>query len=109
MNAVVVKVAPQVACGAAGLETTAVRLSLAADERPAAGWGGDETAKVLEKLEGVLIFSVWDVGPGLGAGVLVLVESGRGVYLETLVFVGNGLRGEAVFVGDCNLADRHQI
>lgn len=58
MNAVVVKVAPQVACGAAGLETTAVRLSLAADERPAAGWGGDETAKVLEKLEGVLIFSV---------------------------------------------------
>lgn len=42
--------------------------------------------------------------------MLVLVESGRGVNLETGVFVGKSLRGAVLLVGDSNLKDRkHKI
>lgn len=44
----------------------------------------------------------------MGVVVLVLVESGRGLNLETGVFVGKSLRGAVVFVGDSNLKDRKQ-
>lgn len=64
---------------------------------------------MLEKLGGVLGFSVSQFGPSLEGVcvtvfVLVLVESGRGVNLETGVFVGKSLRGAVVFVGDSNFA-----
>lgn len=42
--------------------------------------------------------------------MLVLVESGRGVNLETGVFVGKSLRGAVLLVGDSDLKDRkHKI
>lgn len=62
---VVVKVDSQVVREAAGLETKDVGLSLAAEERLEAGREGDEAEKVLEKLGGVLGFSVSHVGPSL--------------------------------------------
>lgn len=107
----VVKVVPQVVWEAVGLETKAVWLSLAVEERPVVGREGAEVEKVLGKTEGVLSFSVCDVGASLdgvwvGVVVLLLVEPGGGVNLETGVFVGKGLRGKVVFVGDCNLKDR---
>lgn len=81
------------------------------EETPEAGREGDEGEKVVEKLEGVLGFSVSHVGPSLegvrvGAFVLVLAESGRGVNLETGVFVGKFLRGAVGFAGDSSLKDR---
>lgn len=65
IEVVVVKVDSEVVRGAAGLEMKAVGLSLAAEERLEAGREGDEVEKVLEKLEGVLVFSVSHVGPSL--------------------------------------------
>lgn len=109
---VVVNVFTQVVCE--GLETKAVWLCPVGKEKPVVAREGDVVEKVLEKLEGGLGFSVSDVGPSLegawvGVVVLVLAESGGGVNLETGVFVSKGLRGVAVFVGDCNLKDRtHQ-
>lgn len=109
---VVVKVDSQVVREAAGLETKDVGVSLAAaGERLEAGREGEGEEKVLEKLGVGLGFSVSHVGPslwGAGVGVVVLglVDSGRGVNLETGVFVGKFLRGAVVFVGDNNLKDR---
>lgn len=87
-------------CEAVALETEAVWLfSLAAEETPGVKREGE---KVVEKLGGLL-----GVGASLeGVVVLVLVESGRGVNLETGVFVGKSLRGAIVFVDDSDLEDR---
>lgn len=85
-------------------------MSLAAGDRPEAGREGDGVEKVLEKLGGVLGFSVSHVGPSLEGVceeefVLVLVTSGGGVNLETGVFVGKSLRVALVIVGDSDLKD----
>lgn len=66
---------------------------------------------MVEKLEGVLGFSTSHVGPSLegvwlGVVVLVLVDSGREVNLETEVFEGKSLRGAVVFVVDSDLKDK---
>lgn len=108
-----VKADSQAVCEAVGFETEDVRVSLAAEDRPEAGWEGDGVEKVLEKLGGALGFSISHVGPSLEGTceeefVLVLVTCGEGVNLETGVFVGKSLKGTAVLVGDSDLKDGKQ-
>lgn len=79
IEAVVVTVSLQVVRGAVGLETEAVGLSLAGERILEAGREADEVEKVLEKVGGVLGFSVIHAGLEgvvVGAVVLVLVKSG---------------------------------
>lgn len=79
------------------------------EEKPAVGREGDGVEKALKKPEGVLSFCV--VGPSLEGVwvVLVLAESSGELNLETGVFVGKGLRGVVVFVGDCNLPQINKL
>lgn len=79
IEVVVVTVSLQVVRGAVGLETEAVGLSLAGERILEAGREADEVEKVLEKVGGVLGFSVIHAGLEgvvVGAVVLVLVKSG---------------------------------
>lgn len=91
---------------AEGFETKAIGLSLGVEERPVVGQEGEEVEVVLEELEGMLGFSVDQSLEGVGVVVVVLVlaTSGRGLNLETGVFVGKSLRGVTVFIGDSNFA-----
>lgn len=112
---VVVKVDSEVVCAAVGLETGVVQLSLAAEERLAAGREGAGVEKVLERLGGVLGFSLSHAGPSLagvgdGVFVLVLVDSGGKVTLETGVFVGKSLGAAGLLAEDSDLKDRkHKV
>lgn len=66
--------------------------------------------KGVEKLTGVLGFSISHVGPSLREGglVLVLAEVGRGVDLEAWVLVGKSLRG-SFLLGNNDLRDRKHM